>query len=94
MFVSLTLLPDIMVPMQAQNNMINMQKQVLEEAAWKEQEVKAQLASLNLLYGQEVETRHTLTQQLSHLKEQSGMDQVCHLPTTSAASKLLCLNSC
>ena len=67
--------------------MINMQRQALEEAAWKEQELKAQLTSLNLLYGEEVETRQTLSKQLSQLKEHYGMGQVF----TCTASGSLCL---
>ena len=74
---SLVLTPDTIVLLQAQSEMIDVQRQVLEKAAWKEQELKAQLASLDLLYGEEVETRQTLSKQLSQLKEQSGMDQVC-----------------
>ena len=75
--ISLTLLPDMIIPVQAQSEMIDVQRQVLEKAAWKEEELKAQLASLDLLYGEEVETRQSLTKQLAQLKEQSGMDQVC-----------------
>ena len=67
--------------------MIDMQRQVLYDAAWKEKEQNAQMASLDLLYKKEVENSQTLSKQLSQLKEQSGMEQV----HTCAALGSLCL---
>ena len=56
--------------------MIKMQKQVLEEADWKNKELRAQLTSLDLLCGEEIQKRQRLAEQLSQLKERSGINQV------------------
>ena len=56
--------------------MIEMQKQLLEEADWKNKELRAQLASLDLLCGEEIQKRRMLAEQLSQVKERSGISQV------------------
>ena len=67
--------------------MIDMQKQVLEEADWKNKELRAQLASLDLLCGEEIQKRQMLAEQLSQVKEQAGVSQVY---TCSASGTTLC----
>ena len=65
------------VSLQAEGEMISMQKESLKAAEWKDKEMRALLASLELLFDDEVQKCKTISSQLSQLKERSGMDQVC-----------------
>lgn len=80
------------VSLQAEGEMITMQKQSLEAAEWKDKELRAELASLGLLLDDEGQKCKTVSSQLSQLKEHSGMDQVCSC-SASQTTLPLCLQT-